>query len=107
MTLSHPHKVDVLNNQTINMYLVNHTRMQYIDMGKYIALNQKQGKCLDPLPFLTACGYGCGDNDCKLANGNEFIGTWAFHHLEYTDLRPDSRFQETSFRFESVLLPIA
>lgn len=101
-TLPHLHKADILNDQMINIYLVNHTRMQYIDMDKYIFLNQKHGKCLDPLPFLTACGYGCGDDDCKLANGNEFIGTWAFHHLEYTDSRPDSRFQEVEVQFESV-----
>jgi len=81
--------------KTTGAYLVNHSRMAYLDMGNYIGFNRSGDKYPDPLTLLTACGNGRGDRDYSmLAPGAEHIGTWAFDLLSYTNQKPEGDYQE-------------
>lgn len=82
--------------KTKGAYLINHSKMTYLDMGNFIGFNRTGDSCPDPLPLLTACGNGRGDMDYPLsAPGAEQIGTWAFDLLSYTNKKPDGEYQET------------
>lgn len=82
--------------KTKEAYLINHSKMAYLDMGNYIGFNRIGDSCPDPLPLLTACGNGRGDREYPpSAPGAEQIGTWAFDLLSYTNKKPDGEYRET------------
>ena len=82
--------------KTKEAYLINHSKMDYLDMGNYIGFNRSGDSCPDPLPLLTACGNGRGDREYPpSAPGAEQIGTWAFDLLSYTNKKPGGEYQET------------
>lgn len=95
----------VLDIDTADRYLVNHTHECYINVSEYIHNNQWKEKglyinrvydenaestwCINPLPLLTACGNGRGGgdyHDCYPDYG--LVGTWAFDLIEYTSKCP-------------------
>ena len=82
--------VECLMHNTKGMYLLNHSKLLYIDLAKYIQQSiDAEGWCLSPLPLLTACGNGRGGGDFYEGHsGFEHIGTWAFDWVEYTDHVP-------------------
>ncbi len=49
--------------ETKEAYLINHSKMDYLDMRNYIGFNRSGDSCPDPLPLLTACGNGRGDRE--------------------------------------------
>lgn len=82
--------------ETKEAYLINHSKMDYLDMRNYIGFNRSGDSCPDPLPLLTACGNGRGDREYPpSAPGAEQIGTWAFDLLSYTNKKPDGEYRET------------
>jgi len=93
-------EVESLMYNTKNMFLLNHSCSLYIDLAEYIRHSiDEEGWCLSPLPLLTACGNGRGNGDFyKEHSGFEYIGTWAFDWVEYTDLVPAS-YTEFPVRF--------
>lgn len=81
--------------KTKGAYLINHSRMVYLDMGNYIGFNRTGDSCPDPLSLLTTCGNGRGDREYPpSAPGADQIGTWAFDLLSYTDRKPDENYRE-------------
>jgi len=90
----------ILTLRTNGRYLVNHTRMTYLDMGVYIPSNLSALQCPDPLPLLTACGNGRGDGEYPFGNScSDKIGAWAFNLLSFTDKKPEG-FQEETILFK-------
>lgn len=86
-----PEELELINEKTKAMCLVNHDRKEYLDLGNYIArCTVKKGEddwCVNPLPLLTACGNGRGGGDFHDSNsavGYKYVGIWAFHRLELT-----------------------
>jgi len=98
--------LNLINDKTKEMYLVNHDLKEYLDLGSYIErCTVKDGNwagwCVNPLPLLTACGNGRGGGDfyCNDTNiGHEQVGIWAFDELELTSAIPDS-YHECSYTF--------
>lgn len=98
--------LELINDKTQGMYLVNHDQKKYLDLGSYIERcivkeGNWQGWCVNPLPLLTACGNGRGggdfySNDTNIGYGE--VGIWAFDELELTDAIPDS-YQECTYTF--------
>ena len=93
-----------LTEETTDMYLVNHTTKEYLDLYAYMGDNtvlsgDYAGWCVDPLPLLTACGNGQGGGDYHSEVGMDNIGIWAFDLLEYTDTVPNG-YEGVSFYFE-------
>lgn len=81
--------------KTKGAYLINHSRMVYLDMGNYIGFNRTGDNCPDPLSLLTTCGNGRGDREYPpSAPGADQIGTWAFDLLSYTNRKPDENYRE-------------
>ena len=87
----------ILEHDTVNMYIVNNSMQQYIDIGKYIKNNTYDGWCVNPLPILTACGNGRGGGDYRGIN-SDMVGSWAFDLIEYTDTVPES-YKEINYNF--------
>jgi len=98
--------LNLINDETKEMYLVNHDLKEYLDLGGYIERctvkeGNWKGYCVNPLPLLTACGNGRGGGDfhCNDTNiGHEQVGIWAFDELELTSTIPDS-YQECTYTF--------
>ncbi len=85
-------KTDVLFSTefTLNdIYIVNHTKKQYIDCSLYYKNSlMKDGWCLHPLPLLTCIGNGLGGGDYRYPTDNsttELVGTWAYDKITITD----------------------
>lgn len=94
--------------KTKEEYLVNHSKMTYLNMENYIGFNRTGDNCPDPLPLLTACGNGRGDREYPpSAPGAERIGTWAFDLLSYTSKKPGGEYRETRpcFKEKQVTVP--
>ena len=94
--------------KTKGAYLINHSKMVYLDMGNYIGFNRTKDSCPDPLTLLTTCGNGRGDREYPpSAPGAEQIGTWAFDLLSYTNKKPGGEYQETRpcFKEKQVTAP--
>jgi hypothetical protein len=85
---------------TSGMYLINHSRNCYLELGTYIRhAIDKDTRCINPLPLLTACGNGRGGGDFHEGNiGYESVGIWAFDELEYSNKKPQG-YTEAHFRF--------
>lgn len=101
-----PKDLNLINERTKGMYLINHDRKEYLDLGSYIercAVKEGswEGYCVNPLPLLTACGNGRGGGDFYRNDTNigyENVGIWAFDELELTSVIPDS-YQECTYTF--------
>ena len=94
--------------KTKGAYLINHSKMTYLNMENYIGFNRTGDNCPDPLPLLTACGNGRGDREYPpSAPGAERIGTWAFDLLSYTSKKPGGEYRETRpcFKEKQVTVP--
>lgn len=84
--------LNIVNHETKNLFLVNHDKKEYLDLGSYIErCTVKEGNwsgyCANPLPLLTACGNGRGGgdfHDSEATIGYENVGLWAFNLLELT-----------------------
>lgn len=68
-------------------YIVNHSKEQFLDLDKYIAMNKENDWCLHPLTLLTAIGNGRGGGDYRGYNSN-LVGMWATDIIEYTREKP-------------------
>lgn len=92
-------------------HLINHTKRQYIHLGKYISHNkwreegEWQGKpysydmCVHPLPLLTACGNGRGGGDYHSQYPDyDKVGLWAFDLIELARSIP-AGYEEVMFGF--------
>jgi len=94
----------LVDHETSDMYLINHSRKCYLELGAYIQCStvkdgSPEGRCLNPLPLLTACGNGRGEGDFREGNvGYEDVGIWAFDELEYSDKLPKG-YTKKHFRF--------
>lgn len=72
-----------------NLYLINHTKRQFINCDDYIERStDSDGDCIHPLPLLTAVGNGNGGGDYAGETGNEWIGAWANDLIEVDDNPP-------------------
>ena len=72
-----------------SLFMINHTKKIYIDMSFYLASNivsdkskWNYGRCVHPLPLLTALGNGKGGGDYRGPN-KELVGTWAGDLIEF------------------------
>lgn len=84
------------------MYLINHTEKQYVDLKAYIAENSDaEGRCRDPLSILTACGNGQGHDDYT-GRDRAYAGGWAMHTIECCSKAP-AGYGKVSFYFETGL----
>ncbi len=99
-------ELGLINEKTKGMYLINHSKKEYLDLGDYIARctvreGNWAGYCVNPLPLLTACGNGRGGGDFHQSSSNigyEHVGIWAFDELELTSAAPNS-YKECKFSF--------
>lgn len=69
-------------------YIINHSKEQFLDLEKYIALNKEGDWCLHPLPLLTAIGNGRGGGDYRSYN-RDMVGIWATDTIEYSHEKPE------------------
>ena len=95
--------MDLMNIDTVGMYLVNHDSGEFLDIETYIqnAKDFMHGEywAINPLPLLTACGNGCGGGDYSYGNiGFDDVGIWAFAVLEYTEHIPEG-YKQAHFMF--------
>jgi len=100
---------DLMDIDTVGMYLVNHDKCEYLDIEEYIenskVFNFDYHCAVNPLPLLTACGNGLGGGDFYYEHirGND-VGKWAFNILEYTDHVPENYLQASFiFKFEEAV----
>lgn len=70
------------------LYLINHTKKEYIDCSKYFKHSNMKTKygdwCMHPLPLLTCIGNGLGGGDyCSPTDDstNEYVGAWAWNEI--------------------------
>lgn len=78
------------------LYFVNHTKKEYVDMRHYILENEYDdwGCMVHPLPLLTAVGNGKGGGDYSGSN-MEYIGRWACDEIEVVAwLKEDKKYEE-------------
>ena len=93
-------QLSLVNRKTSGMYIINHSRKCYLELGAYIQRatvesGDMKGWCTNPLPLLTACGNDRGNGDFDEGNiGHENIGIWAFDELEYSDKMPQGYTEE-------------
>lgn len=80
-------------------YLVNHTKGHYLDLARYVSLNEIGDWCIHPLPLLTAIGNGRGGGDYRGFN-MDMAGAWAMDVIEYSKEKPDG-WREVRFLFDS------
>lgn len=82
-------------------YLVNHSQKICLDMQKYIRKNTRNGRCLSPLPLLTAVGNlhkdSSGRGDYTSSVGKEDVGSWALDLIEVTEIKPIDYQEEMYF----------
>lgn len=101
-----PEELNLVNEDTEEIYLVNHDQKEYLDLGNYIERCTVQegnwkGYCVNPLSLLTACGNGRGGGDffqSESTIGYEHVGIWAFDMLELVDTIP-AFYQECKYAF--------
>lgn len=74
---------------SLNLFMINHTKKIFIDMSSYLASNivsdkdkWNYGFCIHPLPLLTALGNEKGGGDYRGIN-KELVGTWAGDLIEF------------------------
>lgn len=87
-------------------FLINRTKMVYIDLSSYYLQNrweeeykgEKYFMCINPLPLLTACGNGLGGGD-YLGTMQDAIGSWAFDEIMFSFDKPDD-LAEVKFEFK-------
>lgn len=82
-------ELNIFDEKTRGMYLINHDMKEYIDLTEYIRDSGKLERSeiwrVNPLPLLTACGNDRGGGDFHGGNiGYNDVGKWAFAHIEYT-----------------------
>ncbi len=89
------------------LYLINHTKKEYINCTAYYQRSEMTDKwCLHPLPILTCIGNGLGGGDyCSptIDSTEEYIGYWAWDEvsienqppIDYTEIEPV--FKETGW----------
>lgn len=87
-------------------YLVNHSRLIYMDLDKYYTENKtkdKNGWCVHPLSLLTAIGNGGGGGDYCSNIGIHDVGSWAMDIIEYTEEKDLAiqMYNEVLYRFDS------
>lgn len=82
------------------LYLINHTKKEYIDCTKYFnasVMHTKYGDwCLHPLPLLTCIGNGLGGGDYRYKTDDsteEYVGYWAWDEISIED-KPINGFEE-------------
>lgn len=83
-----------------NVYLVNHTKKEFVDMDKYIKQNIEDGWCAHPLSLLTALGNGLGCGDYAGIN-EEQVGSWAWDKISFEDKNKfkKKRYAEKEYHF--------
>lgn len=86
--------LELINEHTSNLYLINHSLKEYLDYGHYIEAcsndDDSYGGCVNPLPLLTACGNGRGGGDFRSkTTGRADVGIWAFDELEISETVPE------------------
>lgn len=71
------------------LFLVNHTKEEYVDCSKYYKRNvMGDGWCLHPLPLLTCIGNGLGGGDYNSPTDDsteDYVGAWAWDEISITD----------------------
>ena len=61
-----------------NLFLVNHTKKEYLDCNEYRKDCEIEGWCIHPLPLLTAIGNGLGGGDYwRKGTDIHAVGSWA------------------------------
>ena len=77
------------------LYLINHTKQEYIDCTKYFNASIMRSKyddwCMHPLPILTCIGNGLGGGDYHSPTDDstdEYIGAWAWDEISIDDKAP-------------------
>ena len=77
-------------------YILNYDKKTYIDLDKYIAMNEPAdeswGCIVHPLPLLTEIGNGQGGGDYHKGRAFDIVGTWFGDVLEYTNEKPPEPF---------------
>ena len=80
-------------------YLVNHDKKQYIDMDKYIEMNDADGWVVHPLPLLTCTSNQRGGGD-YYGSDSDSVGTWEWDTISIEDDKQTlDGFKEVDFRF--------
>jgi hypothetical protein len=66
-------------------FLLNYTKMEYIDLAAYCHKVRGWDYMINPLPLLTAVGNGKGGGDYWRKNTTSYnkVGTWAFDVIQY------------------------
>ena len=73
------------------LFLVNHSKKEYVDIAKYAAASDSNGWCIHPLPLLVAVGNGRGGGDygnCGDCSSMAAVGSWAWDELSFEDNAP-------------------
>lgn len=69
------------NKKVDSMFVVNHSKREYIDLKKYQEIAPKNRNCIiHPIPLLTAAGNGRGLGDYRGSN-ESMIGYWCCDEL--------------------------
>ena len=83
-----------------NMYLVNYSTEQYIDMAEYIKNSENDWGEISPLALLTAVGNGGGGGDYH-GRDDDIVGSWAWHLIGIVDRENDmSNFEKIEVNFK-------
>lgn len=73
-------------------FIVNHTKLQYIDCSQYYKRNVFHGDwCIHPLPIMTCLGNGLGGGDFSAPTDDttySLVGTWAYDVISIEDYYP-------------------
>lgn len=81
------------------LFLINHTKKQYIDCSQYYKDSVMPDEwCIHPLPILTCIGNGLGGGDYNAATDDsteEYIGAWTWDEISIAD-KPISDYNEIS-----------
>ncbi len=90
------------------LFLINHTKKEYIDCTKYFNVSNMRSKygdwCMHPLPILTCIGNGLGGGDYHSPTANsteEYIGYWAWDEISLAN-NPVEDFKEIQPIFKEI-----
>ena len=72
-------------------FLVNHSKLQYVDKDK---VRDNDGWRVHPLPILTAASNGQGGGDYFAESGQSYVGTWCGDCIAVAHDPPGQAFQQ-------------
>ena len=83
---------------TMNKFLVNHDKKEYIDVRHYTEKSMYDDWCPHPLSLMTAMGNGRGGGDYHSPVNADMVGSWAMDTISVEDEAP-AHFKELDVWF--------